>query len=116
MCEKMGEEEVVGGSGKVQGFQIEMQRPTVIMCKGGKMRNTTNRFLFKKFTVDSTCPVCSQTPQSFSGFTQNVHYGFLIHRCRSFTKKASYVSKRDTECSNKNTTSYKITLAVQELL
>lgn len=78
------------------------------------MRNATNRFLFKKFTVDSTCPVCSQTPQSYSGFTQNAHYGFPIHR--RFTKRASYVTKRDTERSNKNTTSYKITLAVQELL
>lgn len=78
---------------KKRWIQIEMQRPTVIMCKRGvrgqNFRNTTRWFLLKKFTVDSTCPcICSQKPIAASGFSHLGDYVFSpIHRRRSVMKK-----------------------------
>lgn len=59
--------------------------------RGGNknFRNATRWFLFKKFTVDSTCPcICSQKPIAASGFSHLGDYGFSpIHRRRSVMKK-----------------------------
>lgn len=66
-----------GDGGRVGGrVRIETQRPTVIMCKrggkwGGKKKQTKRTekrdgsvSSFKKFTVDNTRPVCSETHRS----------------------------------------------------
>lgn len=62
-------------------------------------------------------------PLEVSGFSLNANYGFPVHRCRSATKKGFvYFScfkeghRMYSQSRNKNTTVYKITLAVQELL